>query len=45
MDMRVIEWNNHPRTMLVQPKLITIELRPANAATRSRRKRKKGGAE
>lgn len=44
MDIRVIEWNNHPRTMRVQPKLITIELRPANAATRSRRKRKEGGA-
>lgn len=44
MDMSIAEWNHHPRTMKVRPKLITIELRPADAATRSRRKRKEGGA-
>ena len=37
------KWNNHPRTMRVRPKLITIELRPADSATRSRRKKKEGG--
>lgn len=44
MDMSIVEWNHHPRTMRVRPKLITIELRPADAVTRSRRKRKEGGA-
>lgn len=46
MDMRIVEWNHHPRTMKwhVCPKLITIELRPADAVTRSRRKCKEGGA-
>ena len=45
MDMRIMEWNHHPRTMLVRPKLITVELRPADAATRSRRKKKEACAE
>ena len=46
MDLRIEEWNHHPRTMTmkVRPKLITIELRPADAATQSRRKKKEGGA-
>ena len=44
MDLRIEEWNHHPRTMKVRPRLITIELRPADAVTRSRRKRKEGGA-
>ena len=46
MDMSIVEWNHHPRTTnrKVSPRLITIELRPADAVTRSRRKRKEGGA-
>lgn len=47
MDMSIAEWNHHQRTMSMKmrPKLITIELRLADAVTRSRRKRKEGGAE
>lgn len=44
MDTRILEWNEWFPGYRVKPKLITIEMRPADSATRSRRKKKEGGA-
>ena len=44
MDARILEWNEWFPSHRVKPKLITIEMRPADPATRSRRKKKEGGA-
>lgn len=42
MNISVSSWNNQYPKFRVTPRLITLELRPADPATRSRRK-KKGG--
>ncbi len=42
MDVRVLEWNERFPEMRVKPKLIVIEMRLADAATRSRRKKMEG---
>ena len=46
MDIRIVEWNERFQGHRVKPKLITLELRHANPATRSRRNKKenKGGS-
>lgn len=44
MDVRILEWNARFPEHRVKPRLITIEMRPADSATRSRRKAKEGGA-
>ena len=44
MDARIVEWNEWFPGHRVKPRLITLEIRPADPATRSRRKKKEGGA-
>ena len=44
MDARILEWNECFPGYRVKPKLITIEMRPADPATRSRRKKKEGAS-
>ena len=44
MNISVLSWNEQFPKFRVKPKLITIEMRPADPATRSRRKKKEGGA-
>lgn len=43
MDARILEWNEWFPNYRVKPKLITIEMRHADPATRSRRRHKEGG--
>lgn len=44
MNISVLNWNEQCPKFRVKPKLITVEMRPADPATRSRRKKKEGGA-
>ena len=44
MDSRILEWNERFPGHRVKPKLITIDMLPADPSTRSRRKKKEGGA-
>lgn len=43
MDTHVLEWNKWFPGHRVKPKLITLEIRPADSATQSRRKKKEEG--
>lgn len=44
MDVRILEWNERFSGLRVKPKIITVEMLPADPATRSRRKKKEGDA-
>lgn len=44
MDVRILEWNKRFPHLRVRPKLVTIEMRPADPTTRSRSEKQEGGA-
>lgn len=44
MDARILEWNEWFPGYRVKPKLVTVEMHPADPSTRSRRKKKEGAS-